>query len=402
MTVLHVVAEMPPDGGGLTEHVPGLCRGLVAAGCTVQLATLAGPMATVVARAQEAGVDMHAFAPSFPHAIHYSGALRRGLDRLVQEADLVHVHSNWTFPVWWACHLALKLKKPCVMSPHGCLYSERRSRSKYRKWLAGTLLDRRYLRRAACLQATAETELDAIRAYGLRNPVTVIPAGVDTEAFDGFGDAAVFRARFPACGNRRVLLYLSRLDPIKGVDLLIAAWARLAPNFPDWHLAIAGPDERGCAAAARIALHMAGCEERVTFCGPLYGVERCDALRSCELFVLPSRNENFGIAVAEAAYVGRPVVTTHGTPWEGLPQHGAGWWVPVNTDALIAALREAMTLDGAVLRDMGARGREWVAQTFTWPRVGRQMLDAYEWLLNQRERPACVRLLPSNKAGTLY
>ena len=390
MTILHVVAGLPPEGGGLSEVVPGYCRGLAKAGCIVHLATLDGPLSATVARARQAGVNVHLFRPAFRHTILYSGALRRGLSSLVQCADLVHVHSNWTFPVWWACHTALCQQKPLVMSPHGCLFPERLRRSRGRKYMAGVCFDDRYLRRAACLHATAAPEQDAFRAYGLDGPVAVIPNGVEMESFDGPGDGSDFRSRFPACGDKRLLLYLSRLDPIKGLDLLIAAWTRLAPQFPAWHLVIAGPDERGCEAIARSALRSAGREESVTFCGPLYGADRLDALRACELFVLPSRNENFGIAVAEAAYVGRPVITTHGTPWEGLPQHGAGWWVPTDTDALHAALSAALALDTTALLAMGARGRDWIAQDFAWPHVARRLLEAYEWILGRRAQPAFV------------
>ena len=341
-------------------------------------------------RARRAGVTVHTFRPAFRHTILYSGALRRNLGALVQEVDLVHVHSNWTFPVWWACHAALRARKPLVMSPHGCLFPERLQRSRGRKRAAGLLFDNRYLRRAACLHATAASEQAAIRDYGLGNPVAVIPDGVDTEALDGPGDGTAFVERFPACGDRRLLLYLSRLDPIKGLDLLVGAWTRLAPRFPDWHLAIAGPDARGCEADARRKLRAAGVETRATLCGPLYGVARRDALRACELFVLPSRNENFGITVAEAAYVGRPVVTTHGTPWSELAARGAGWWVPVGEAPLEAALAEAMQRDAVTLAAMGARGRAWVSQSFTWPIAGAQLLAVYRWMLGQGPRPDTV------------
>ena len=359
----------------------------------VHLATLDGPLAGTVAHARDAGVITHLFRPDFRHTILYSDALRRELPALVRQVDLVHVHSNWTFPVWWACHTALHQRKPLVMSPQGCLFPERLRRSRGRKYLAGVCFDNRYLRRAACLHATAASERDAFRAYGLDGPVAVIPNGVDTEAFDGPGDGSDFRARFSTCGDKRLLLYLSRLDPIKGLDLLIAAWTRLATQFPAWHLVIAGPDERRCEAIARGALRSAGREESVTFCGPLYGADRLDALRACELFVLPSRNENFGIAVAEAAYVGRPVITTHGMPWDGLTSRGAGWWVPADAEGLHVALAEALALDAAALRAMGARGRVWVEQEFTWPRIGRQMLDVYQWILGRGERSECVRVI---------
>jgi glycosyltransferase involved in cell wall biosynthesis len=390
VNVLHVVAGLPRDGGGLAEAVCGLCRALAGAGCTVTLATAGEALADGVERARAGGVRLHAFAAK-PNRFCYSGAMRRGLADLAREADVVHVHSNWTFPVWWASRVAVRLRKPLVRSPHGCLNPARLARSRVAKRLAGRLFERRSLRGAACLHATAATEAAAIRAYGLVNPVAVIPFGVDHEALGGSVGSEALLARFPAWRGRRLLLSLSRLDPIKGLDLLVAAWSRLAPRFPDWHLVVAGPDSGGCAADLAARLRAAGTADRATLCGPLYGADRAAALRACDLFVLPSRDENLALAVAEAAFVGRPVVATHGTPWAELPSHGAGWWVPADAAGIEAALAEALALDAAVLRAMGERGRTWVADAFAWPAIGRQMVEVYGWLREAGARPTCVQ-----------
>ena len=115
MKILHILAGVPP-GGGMAESVPALCRHLRQLGHEVTLATLDGPLSEAARAAEAAGVRLVRFAPSWPRALYFSWQMLRGLPALARAADVVHVHSNWTFPVWWGCRCALKMGKPLVMS----------------------------------------------------------------------------------------------------------------------------------------------------------------------------------------------------------------------------------------------------------------------------------------------
>jgi glycosyltransferase involved in cell wall biosynthesis len=246
-------------------------------------------------------------------------------------------------------------------------------------WLA----QRWALQAADCLHATASSEYAEIRAAGLKNPVAVIPNGIDVP------EPATMPARGAA--GHGIVLSLGRIHPKKGLDRLVRAWALIEPELPTWRLRIVGPAEVGhdkelAALARTLGL------ERVSIEGPLYGAEKLRAYRDAELFVLPTRNENFALTVAEALAAEVPVISTRGAPWAGLDTERCGWWIDHGVAPLAAALRHAMTIGCAERRAMGARGRAWMARDFGWDRIAGDMLRVYSWLKFGGEPPRSVRL----------
>jgi glycosyltransferase involved in cell wall biosynthesis len=133
--------------------------------------------------------------------------------------------------------------------------------------------------------------------------------------------------------------------------------------------------------------------QRVNFAGELLGELKADAYQRASVFVLPTRNENFGIAVAEALSHGAPAIVTKGAPWGGLQEHRCGWWVDFGVEPLVPALREAMSTAPSELYEMGQRGRRWMSQEFSWHAIGAQMEEVYDWILRGRheaEAPATI------------
>ena len=132
--------------------------------------------------------------------------------------------------------------------------------------------------------------------------------------------------------------------------------------------------------------------ERTTFTGMLEGAEKRAALAHSELFVLPTRGENFGLAVAEALAHGTPAITTTAAPWEELVSRDCGWWVAPEAGAVREALSVALRLPASELARMGANGRALVREQFSWDSIGERWVDVYRWLLTGGPPPACVRL----------
>jgi glycosyltransferase involved in cell wall biosynthesis len=269
-------------------------------------------------------------------------------------------------------------------APRGMLGPAALRVSAWKKRSFWWLSQRRALEAADCLHATAASEYEEIRAAGLRNPVAIIPNGIELPDLTGL----------PARGggSERTVLSLGRIHPKKGLDRLVQAWARVKPEFPSWRLRIVGPAEVGhdkeLAAIAR-SLRL----ERISIEAPIYGPrEKLEAYRSADLFVLPTLNENFALTVAEALAAEVPVISTRGAPWAGLETEHCGWWIDHGVESLAASLRLAMKLGCAERRAMGARGRAWMARAFAWDRIGGDMLQVYRWLREGGEPPPTVRL----------
>jgi glycosyltransferase involved in cell wall biosynthesis len=225
-------------------------------------------------------------------------------------------------------------------------------------------------------------EAEHFRTFGLRQPIAIVPNGVDTPPLQAFR---------PAADVSRRLLFLSRIHPKKGLPYLIRAWAALEPLYPNWELVIAGPDEAG---HAREMLNLANSLklQNIQWIGSVHGEEKKALYRGSDLFVLPTHAENFGLVVAEALAHGVPVVTTRNAPWAGLRDNRCGWWVELAHDSLFAALREAMALPAEERHFMGARGHAWMARDFGWDSIARQMLGVYRWVVGGSDQPECIEV----------
>lgn len=395
MRVLHVITGLWKDTGGPSEVVPAICTAMVDARVDVTLATLAGDSAQSVDDAAAHGVRVLKFAPTFRHTIWYSRELHRRIQHLASQHDVVHIHGIWQFPDWAAAAAARTVGVPYVITPHGSLQPARLRKSSLKKRVSAVLADRAMLNQASCLHATARDEAEAFRLYGYRGPIAMIPNGITPAgrvepALAAMHDAA-FRRDFPETQGRRLLLFLSRIEPIKGVTTLARAWAECARQFPDWHLVVVGPDERSHLKEVLAVLRDGGVLDRTTITGPLYGDRKTAAYMASELFVLPTISENFGLVIGEALSHRLPVITTTGAPWPGIVEHGCGWWIDPSQHALVDTLREALPLTRAELAARGDRGAVWIARDFTWEAESRLLLQTYEWLLGSAaSRPGFV------------
>lgn len=393
MKMIHVIPAVAAESSGPTYSVTRLCESLRAQGAEVTLAALD------LAPPARPRAYLRTFALGWgPRALGSSPAMHRWLRERVASGgvDVVHNHGMWQFNALYPGWSTRRGRARLVVSPRGAFSAWAMRSGSAAKRLFWPLLQRPALSGAACFHATCDAEYRDIRRLGFTQPVAIVPNGVDLPDLDvaGASDGATTGA---APSSLRTLLFLGRLHPVKGLDLLLEAWATLEPAFADWRLLIVGDDGQGTpgqgyratleASAARLGL------SRVTFAGELLGDAKRAAMHGADLFVLPSRSENFAIAVAEALAAGVPAVVTQGAPWSGLADNDAGWWVETRADALRDALAGAMRLDAPTLRAMGARGREWMRRDFAWDAIAQRMLAVYGWLDGTTTRPPdCVRL----------
>ena len=319
----------------------------------------------------------------------YSPRLRRLIAEVIPQVDVVHNHCLWTLPNHYASALARRCGKPVVFTAMGFLEPWALARSRWKKRLVGAWFQNRDLRRAACIHVNSREEIRGIRAYGLRNPVAVIPNGVDLRHFRALPDRSAFDHRCPAGVGKRICLFLSRLHQKKGLEHLARAWGRVTKEYGDWHLVLAGPDD-GYEAEMRRLVRELRLETSVTFTGPLFGTEKLEAMAAAEAFVLPSFSEGFSMAVLEAMACGLPVVITPGCNFPEVQDRRAGIEVLPTVDDTERGLRELLSMSRSELAGIGQNARKLIESAYTWDSVARKMLELYRWLAGGGTPPAFV------------
>jgi len=385
--VIHTVGSLRQSAGGPSRTVTALCRELGRLGMQVDLLSqdAAGAGADENLRPP---VDLVTTTLASAYRLPYVGkpwspSFRAMLRKCCHQSQgkLIHDNGIWLPTNHAAAMVARKVDIPLIVSTHGMLEPWSLSHRAWKKRLAWRLYQHRDLLTARVLHATAQQEADNLRWLGLRQPIAIIPNGVDLPAWSE--DSKVQEVP-------RIALFLSRIHPIKGLLNLVDAWRVARPC--GWRVIIAGPDEEGHRAVVEERIKAAGLAADFEFVGAVDGSDKTALYCRADLFVLPSFTENFGVVVAEALACGVPVITTKGTPWGGLVTHRCGWWVEIGSEPLIGALLEATSLPPAVIGEMGKRGRSYVEQHFGWPGIAREMLAVYRWVLGQAEKPPCILL----------
>ncbi|HSS29303.1 MAG TPA: glycosyltransferase, partial [Usitatibacter sp.] len=375
----HVVPRISDEASGPSYSVVRLCEALAERGHHVDLACIdSGP------RAAEHSF-VRAFQPGWgPSRLGRSPAMHRWLAQSARAGTLgvLHNHSLWMMPNVYPGWIAARNAVPLMLSPRGTLSAWAMKSGSLVKKVFWPVLQRPVLERATCFHATAESEVLDIREAGFTQPVALIPNGVDVPALLP-----------PRKSPVPTVLFLGRVHPKKGLDLLIPAWRAVQERFPEWRLRIVGPDELGHVGEMNSLAARLGAE-RVSFEGPLYGEEKWKAYAEADAFVLPTRSENFAMTVAEALAAGTPAIVTRGAPWAGLGPRRAGWWVDASVEGLAGAMAEALSMSREERAGMGQRGREWMREEFSWDGIASMMAATYKWMRAGGEAPSWVRTGP--------
>jgi glycosyltransferase involved in cell wall biosynthesis len=329
--------------------------------------------------------------PSKHSGFRYAPGLLRQLSSLTP--DLVHSHGIWTYlsivTNRWAKSDDAVTLRPYLVSTHGMLEPWALRHSRWKKIIACFAFERRHLENAACIQAINQAEAVAIRAFGLRNPICVIPNGVEARANDRKDRTPPWDVR-AGCG-RKVLLYLGRLHPKKGLRIFLRGWKTAAAKHEkDWILVIGGWDQGGHRQELEQLARQLKITDSVHFAGPLFGEARDAAYQNANAFVLPSLSEGQPLVVLEAWSHARPVLMT---PECNLPagfEKQAAIRMSPTVEGAAEALEKLFALKESSLDEMGRRGRVLVTENFSWSKIASQMLAVYEWILGRSTPPNCV------------
>ena len=375
------------NAGGLFWSVRALSKNAIDAGCEIHV--FGGEDAhSDDDQPVWAGVPLTVLPTIGPDSFGYQPALTQALDSY--QPDLLHVHGLWTYPSLAASQWSHG-HRPYMISPRGMLDSWALNNSGWKKKIAGWAYENAHLRGAACIHALCEAELVAIRAYGLKNPVAVIPNGVDLPNTDARYPLPEWDKRLPEGAN--VLLFLSRIHPKKGLVRLLDAWASARSDVPSadtWQLVIAGWDQDGHETELQQRAHMLGIESSVHFVGSQFGQDKVACMRRANAFILPSFSEGLPMAVLEAWSYALPVVIT---PQCNLPE-GFKFGAAIHVEPEVASLVEGLTklfcmpVDARV--SMGQLGHELVKNRFDWKIIGRNMAATYRWMYSGGTAPTWV------------
>jgi glycosyltransferase involved in cell wall biosynthesis len=405
MRILYAVHGYKPAFrmGGPIESVSALAEGLVRRGHEVTVVTTNSNLDQDLDVPVDQAVDVEGvtvwyfrrdeplrrwlpFVPYLTRSIGFLYAPQMGeaLRQAVPHVDLVHTHMPFVYPTYAAAREARRAHKPLFYHQRGVFDPERLKFRSLKKTIYIRGIERPIMRRATTLLALTEAEVTSYRALGVETKCQVVPNGVEVSRYHttpGARPAALAGVEDDA----PVVLFLGRLHPIKGADVLLQAFARIAAAFPTAVLVMAGPDEWDLVKGFRETTKDARLGGRFIFPGMVSGEEKLNLLARANLFCLPSAAEGFSMAVLEALASACAVLLSPGCHFPQVERAGAGRVVAPTPEALTAALAELLA-DPGRLRAMGARGRELVASDYTWEAIVRRVEDVYREGI-ERTRP---------------
>jgi len=321
------------------------------------------------------------------HAPGVESVMLAGRDPHWREADLCHSHGMWSRSAWITLGWRLRNRKPLIVAPHGMLDEWALRNRAIAKRLALASYEGLRLRKAVCIHALCEAEAASVRRLRLAAPTFVIPNGVQMPSDD---ELKTYGA--PAREARhKILLYLGRIHPKKGIDLVLRALAALTARDrryrDEWRLKVCGPGERQYVDDLVRMAHELGISGMVEFADPVGGEQKKEALGSASAFVLTSHSEGLPMSVLEAWAYGLPSLISHECNLSRPAADGAAMLTSTSLDEITARLGELLTLDDRDRARMGSRAREHVRRAHHWDRVRDRMMDVYRWALGGGPRP---------------
>ena len=381
LNVLHVTPSMSPTWGGPTVAVSELTSELARQGVNCEIVTTRG-YRVGINQISPPGVPIYSFDTGFPARFWtaYSPELSRFLNENADRFDLIHIHQVWHYPVYAAFRSARKNKLPCVLTIHGELSDWGLRQKALKKRLYRLCLLDRMLNGAGAIHAITDAEKEQVQKLGFETPVVVTPNGVEQSRFEALPSPQRLIRRFPKLKGKRVILFLGRLHPKKGLDILARSFSTVARHFEDAVLLIVGPDKFGTRENMEAILRSKGLLDRTQFTGLLTGEDKLAAMSCADLFVLPSHSDVLGIAVLEAMAARLPVIITKGCEFPEVSEHSAGLVVETGEKPIAEAI--TMLLSDADMREqMGQQGRKLVIERYTWQVAAATMANIYKTLV---------------------
>lgn len=385
ISVAIVTGSASRDAGGLLGAVSGLANSLGHNHCAVDVFA-AEDINSRRDLHHWQGVQLRPFAILGPRGFKYAPGLQRRLN--LARYDILHSHGLWTYSSIASTRWAESQRKPLIVSAHGMLDPWALKQSHAKKVLAAALYENAHLRKACCLHALSEAEALAFRAYGLTNPICIIPNGVDLPTDSELKTPPTWDRALPEGAS--VLLYLGRIHPKKGLNALLQGFHQCITSRKvddSWFLVVAGWEQGGHLQELQALSDYLGLQDRVRFVGPQFEDEKKRSLQRADAFALPSLSEGLPMAVLEAWSHQVPVLMTSNCNLPVGFERGAAIDMGASPESISQAIAFLSSLSSSDRREMGKRGRALVAECFAWERVSTKVREMYDWALGGGARP---------------
>lgn len=308
------------------------------------------------------------------------------LNESLVNAKLLHGHGLWEIPVHQMAKYAQKNKIPYIITPRGMLEPWSLSQNSFKKEIALIAFQNKDIVESNCIHVTGNIEALNIRKLGYKNPIAIIPNGIELEKYP---------VKTLVKKTNKKILFLSRIHKKKGIENLINAWNGLGRELTkNWTIEIVGNGEEDYISNLNKLIKSKKLESDIVILKPKFGIDKVNAYKNADLFILPTYSENFGIVVAEALSCGVPVITTKGTPWEDLELYNAGSWIDIGVLPLQIEMEKYLKMSTLGLYKKGQNGRVLIEEKYSIESVADKMVELYLWILdNDCETPDFIDTL---------
>ncbi len=361
MKIAHILGYFSAEFGGPPVVAVNLARTQHDLGHEVSIWAAGDPQA--LSQYDVQGIECHMLPVSWPTHLRRAPELPRQLRARISALDILQLHGLWNYCVRSSAKIAMDAGRPFVLTPHGVLEPWRVDYKKWKKRLFLAARGRRILNGSDCLHALSEPEIKGIRQVGYTGPVAIIHNGVHVDQFRDLPEPTAANKIWKELDGRRVVLFLSRLSPEKGLDVLLPAWSQVIAREESAGaiLVLAGPDYGGYAHEVGRLIQANGIQNSVLLTGMVTGKRKNALLSRADVYTLPSHAEGFSISILENLAVGNPVVITPGCNFPEVERVGAGYIVDP-TPERVAGVSTGCSCSRRT------KGRKWDGQDTRWSR----------------------------------
>ncbi len=386
MKVLHIVPGIEIATGGPGRIAASLCNYMSKMGVEIDIATTKDPLQRYQLIDTDAGQANILFFERWKYEKYaFSRNLQKWLTKNIKNYHLVHIHSIFNYPTYIAAKIASTVKIPYIIAPHGMLEPWALTHKAWKKRIIYNYAVKPTLEGANAIHATSSPEANNIKSLGIdKNRLLFIPNGIKTEEFTSLPSNDIFYEKFPHLSGKNLIVFLARIDPKKGLDLLASAFAKVKHLYPTSHLVIIGStttSDTQYLDTVKQYFQDNNCSENVTFTGMLTGKLKLSALSAASIYVAPSYSEGFSMSVLEGMAAGLPCVITTGCNFPEAEAANAVRVTNINADDIADGLMWCLKHPDAA-KELGIRARNFIFNNYTWQRAAEKTVEVYEQLVS--------------------